>query len=326
MSKISIIIPCYNEEESLDSLHARLSGVIGAWPEDVEIVFVDDGSRDGTWEKMKHFHELDGRWKAVRLSRNFGHQAAVSAGLDSASGDAVIVIDGDLQDPPEILHRFIEKWREGYEVVYAVRKKRKESFIKRFFYNLFYRILFVITDKRIPRESGDFGLMDRRVVDLIKNMPEHNRFIRGLRAWVGFRQIGLEYERDKRHAGETHYPLRKLVKLAVDGIFSFSFAPLRMVTWLGLTITAASFLGVIFILLQRIFVSQFAWIGLAPLHGFAPVAISILFMGGVQLICLGIIGEYVARIYDETKNRPSWIGSERLGLPAAKNTGISEKE
>jgi polyisoprenyl-phosphate glycosyltransferase len=317
MNKISIIIPCYNEEESLDTLHARLSGVIASWREGVEIVLVDDGSRDATWMKMRQFHEKDRRWKAVRLSRNFGHQAAVSAGLNSATGDAVIVMDGDLQDPPEILHQFIEKWREGYEVVYAVRMKRKESFIKRFFYNSFYRVLAVLTDNLIPRESGDFGLMDRRVADLIKSMPEHNRFIRGMRAWVGFRQIGLEYERDKRFAGETHYPLKKLVKLAVDGIFSFSFAPLRIVTWLGLVITAVSFLGIIFTMLQRVFSRQFAQVGLAPVHGFGAVAVAILFMGGIQLICLGIIGEYVARIYDETKNRPSWIESERLGLPAA---------
>lgn len=314
MNKISIIIPCCNEEESLDILHARLTDVIGAWREEVEIILVDDGSRDNTWMKMRRLHETDSRWKAVRLSRNFGHQAAVSAGLNSASGDAVIVIDADLQDPPEILHEFIEKWREGYEVVYAVRMKRKESFIKRFFYNSFYKILSALTDNRIPGESGDFCLMDRRVVDLIKNMPEHNRFIRGMRAWVGFRQTGLEYERDKRQAGRTKYTLKKLVKLAVDGIFSFSTAPLRMVTWLGITVSIASLLGAIFILLQRIFSPQFARIGLPPASGAAAIVISIFFMGGVQLICLGIIGEYIGRIYDEAKNRPAWVESERLGL------------
>lgn len=317
MNRISIIIPCCNEEESLDILHARLTDVIGAWREEVEIILVDDGSRDNTWMKMRRLHETDSRWKAVRLSRNFGHQAAVSAGLNSASGDAVIVIDADLQDPPEILHEFIEKWREGYEVVYAVRKKRKESFIKRFFYNSFYKILSALTDNRIPGESGDFSLMDRRVVDLIKNMPEHNRFIRGMRAWVGFRQTGLEYERDKRRAGRTKYTIKKLVKLAVDGIFSFSTAPLRMAAWLGITVSIASFLGAIFILLQRIFSPQFARIGLPPASGAAAIVISIFFMGGVQLICLGIIGEYIGRIYDEAKNRPAWIESERLGLPDA---------
>jgi dolichol-phosphate mannosyltransferase len=252
----------------------------------------------------------------VRFSRNFGHQTAVSAGIARAGGAALIVMDADLQDPPEELHRFLAKWREGYDVVYGLRRKRKEGPLKRLCYHLFYRILAGTASQPIPTDSGDFCLMDRKVVDLLNAMPERNRFVRGLRAWVGFRQIGIEYARDARQAGEPKYTLTKLVRLAVDGLLSFSTVPLRLATYLGLVVSAIAFLGAVFTLVQRLFADWFARIGLAPVPGFATIVIAILFLGGVQLICLGIMGEYIGRIYDEVKGRPSWIVRQTLGLPS----------
>ncbi|OHB80661.1 MAG: glycosyl transferase [Planctomycetes bacterium RBG_16_64_12] len=314
---ISIVVPCYNEKEVLDELYQRLSRAAESWEEPFEVIVVDDGSDEETWQRIEAVHRRDPRWKAVRFSRNFGHQTAVSAGIARAAGRAVIVLDADLQDPPEELHRFLAKWREGYEVVYGLRRKRKEGPLKRLCYHLFYRILAGTASQPIPADSGDFCLMDRRVVDLLNAMPERNRFVRGLRAWVGFRQIGVEYPRDARRAGKPKYTLSKLIRLAVDGLFSFSTVPLRLATYLGLAVSTIAFLGAVFTLVQRLFADWFDSIGLGPVPGFATIVIAILFLGGVQLICLGIMGEYIGRIYDEVKGRPSWIVRQTLGWESA---------
>jgi len=227
---ISVVVPCYNEEAVLPELRERLTAAAEAWDDTYEIIAVDDGSRDRTFELLAEYHASDPRWKAIRFARNFGHQTAVSAGICHAAGDCVIVIDADLQDPPEQLHRFIAKWREGYEVVYGVRRKRKEGVLKRACYKMFYRLLGRCAQIEIPHDAGDFCAMDRAVVDLLNAMPERNRFVRGLRSWIGFRQVGLEYERDARAAGKTKYTPAKLVRLALDGLVSFSAAPLRLAT------------------------------------------------------------------------------------------------
>ena len=311
---ISLLIPCHNESPVLEALFARVSRAAQAAGEDYEVLLVDDGSTDDSWERIRALHVRDPRWKAIRLARNFGHQAAVTAALRHARGDAVMILDADLQDPPEELARFLAKWREGYEVVYAIRRKRKEGVLLRACYALFYRGLGRLADISIPHDSGDFCLIDRKVVDVINAMPEHNRFVRGLRAWAGHRQIGLPYERAARAAGEASYTVGKLLRLAVDGVFSFSIAPLRLATWLGLAASAFALAAAVFTLFQRIFVDYFRSIGNALPPGFATTIIAIFFLGGVQLICLGVIGEYIGRIYEEVKNRPLWVEMERLGL------------
>ncbi len=316
---ISVVVPCYNEYAVLEDLYARLTAAAESWDEPFEVIVVDDGSNTETWNRLSEIHERDGRWRLVRFSRNFGHQTAVSAGLSYASGEAVLVIDADLQDPPEILHEFLAKWREGYEVVYGVRCNRKEGFLKRACYSAFYRILASLSDVSIPLDAGDFCLMDRRVVDLLCSFPEQNRFVRGLRAWTGFRQVGLLYNRQARAAGEPQYNFRRLVKLAVDGVFSFSTAPLRFVTRLGFLISTLAMAGTLFSLVQRVFADAFAQVGLRPVPGFATIVISLLFLGGIQLICLGVIGEYVGRIYEQVKQRPLWIVRETCGLDDAES-------
>jgi dolichol-phosphate mannosyltransferase len=315
MPKISVIAPCYNEEAVLPKLFARLDAVTATWGMDYEIICIDDGSRDRTWELLKNKNAADARWRCLSFARNFGHQTAVSAGLFYATGDAIVVIDADLQDPPEEIVRFFEKWRQGYEVVYGVRQKRKESIFKRFCYWFFYRLMAGIAAFDVPLDSGDFCLMDRRVVDTIKFMPERNRFVRGLRAWAGFKQIGIAYERQTRAGGEPKYNFRKLFQLAWDGLFSFSTVPLVLVTYLGLFISTIAGLGAIFTLAQKLFSGWFQKIGLAPVPGFATIVISVLFLGGVQLLCLGILGEYIGRIYEEVKRRPMWVVREQCGIP-----------
>jgi glycosyltransferase involved in cell wall biosynthesis len=314
MQKISVIVPCFNEEAVLPKLFERMSAVAPGWGMDYEVICVDDGSRDQTWELLKAQNQKDTRWRCLCFARNFGHQAAVSAGLYHSTGDVVAVMDADLQDPPEELARFLGKWQEGYEVVYAIRQKRKEGWAKRLGYWVFYRLLARLVAFEIPLDSGDFCLMSRRVVEVINAMPERSRFVRGLRAWTGFRQTGMAFERATRAAGEPKYNFRKLFKLAMDGLFSFSAVPLRMATYLGLWVSGFAFTGVVFTLVQKIFAEQFARIGLAPSPGFPTIVISVLFLGGVQLICLGILGEYIGRIYDEVKGRPPWIIRDSTGL------------
>lgn len=318
---ISLVVPCYNEQAVLPQLFARVTAAAETWGLPWEVVCVDDGSRDSTWDLLAAQHGRDPRWRAVRFARNFGHQIAVSAGLYHATGAAVIVIDADLQDPPEEIHRFIARWREGYDVVYAIRQRRKEGWLKRLGYWSFYRLLDRLVSFQIPLDSGDFCLMDRRVVDTLNAMPERKRFVRGLRAWSGFRQAGVAYERHARAAGEVKYTLRKLIGLALDGILSFSTVPLRLAALLGLLVASFSLLGILFTLAQRLFRDFFAQLGLAPVPGFATIVIAILFLGGVQLICLGILGEYLGRVYEEVKRRPLWTIADTAGvaprIPAA---------
>jgi dolichol-phosphate mannosyltransferase len=314
MATISLIIPCFNEAAVLPQLFARLSAVATTWNADYEIICVDDGSQDHTWEMLKAQHALDPRWRCMRVSRNFGQQTAVSAGLHFATGEAAIILDADLQDPPEEIARLLTKWREGYEVVFATRKQRRDGWLKRSLAWGFYRLLEKMTPLPMARDAGDFCLLDKKVVAVLNALPERSRYLRGLRTWCGFRQTSVEFDRPERAAGVPQYTLQKSFKLAMDGLFSFSAAPLRLATFLGLWVSAFAFFGVLFTLAQKIFAAEFAKIGLAPGAGFPTIVISILFLGGVQLICLGILGEYIGRIYEEVKGRPLWILRDSAGL------------
>ncbi|MFT4733227.1 MAG: glycosyltransferase involved in cell wall biosynthesis [Algoriphagus sp.] len=308
---ISIVIPIYNEEENLQNLYSRLTAAAPSWNEDYELVLVDDGSDDGSLERMKGFAKSDTRVRIVKLSRNFGHQPAISAGIQEAKGDAVVIMDGDLQDPPEELYRFLEKWREGYQVVYAIRTKRKEGFFKRIAYSTFYRILAAISEIDIPLDSGDFCVMDRKVVNAIVNeMPEQIRFVRGLRAYAGFKQIGVKYERAERAAGEVKYTFKKLMELALDGLFGFSNVPLRLATYFGFVIAIPSFFIGIFFVLARIIGFKILGHTPAEIPGTTTLTVGMFFLGGVTLIILGILGEYIGRIYIEVKRRPFFVIDE----------------
>lgn len=311
---VSIVIPCFNEEEVLPLLFERLRAAAEQWDADYEVVLVDDGSTDATWALIEAQHEADERWRGVRLARNFGHQIALWTGLKHATGDLIAVLDADLQDPPEVLPRYFDKWAEGFDVVYAVRRKRKEGPLKRLAYFLYYRALALLSETKIPLDSGDFCVMDRRVLDAVLLTREQVPFIRGLRAWVGFRQCALEYERDRRAAGQVKYTLSKLVHLGINGIVSFSTRPLRLATYLGFAVSFTAFAGVVFTLIQRIFREQFAQFGMELPPGLATTVIAVLFLGGVQLLCLGILGEYVGRVFENVKGRPLVIVSERAGL------------
>ena len=312
--KISIVVPCFNEEAVLPILVERLTAAAPAWGGDYEIICVDDGSRDRTWSLLQAQFQRDPHWRGLSFARNFGHQTAVSAGLYYATGDAVVVIDADLQDPPEQVVRLLAKWREGFEVVFATRTQRQDPLIKRILAWGFYRLLQKLTPLPMARDAGDFCLLDKKVVAVINALPERSRYLRGLRTWCGFRQTSVEFERGERAAGVPQYTFRKSFKLAMDGLFSFSAAPLRLATYLGLWVSGFAFLGVLFTLAQKLFAHQFAKIGLEPGAGFPTIVISILFLGGVQLICLGILGEYIGRIYEEVKGRPLWIIRDSTGL------------
>lgn len=297
---LSVVIPVYEEEANLPVLYDRLTKVLAETEPDYEIIFIDDGSRDRSVSVMHDLAARDPHVIVVELSRNFGHQVAISAGLDYARGDAVIIMDADLQDPPEVLPQFIAKWREGHDVVYAIRAQRKEGWFKRTMYALFYRLLQRIASIDIPLDSGDFCIMDRRVVEILNGMPERNRFVRGIRSWVGLDQMGLEYERQSRYAGRVKYSYRRLVYLALDGLISFSFVPLRMITIVGFIVSAISILLAIGYTIQKLTA------GLNP-PGFATTVVAIFFLAGIQLITLGVIGEYVGRIFEEVKQRPLYI-------------------
>jgi dolichol-phosphate mannosyltransferase len=310
---ISIVIPIFNEQEILEQLYDRLESAAPLWKEEYEILLVDDGSSDNSLKIMRSFSKKNPHYRIIKLSRNFGHQPAISAGIKNAKGDAVIIMDGDLQDPPEELPRFLDKWREGYHVVYAIRTKRKEGLLKRIAYKAFYRLLARVSDIDIPIDSGDFCVMDRKVVDALNiQMPEKIRFVRGLRAFAGFKQIGVTYERAKRAGGEVKFTFRKLVKLAIDGIFDFSTFPLRLATYLGLIISIPSFLLGLFFIAHRIV--GFKILGYSPQDtpGMATLAVAMFFLGGVMLIMLGVIGEYLGRIYIEVKQRPFFIIEEEI--------------
>lgn len=325
-SKLSVVIPCYNEEAVLPMLFARLSAAAGQWGLEYEVILIDDGSTDGTWEQMQRIHQSDPRWKMLSLSRNFGHQIALWTGLCASTGRIVAVLDGDLQDPPEILPEFFKKWEEGYDVIYGVRKQRKESPLKRACYFLFYRLLSVLADVHIPLDTGDFCVMDKRVVRVLSRSPERRPFVRGLRAWAGFKQLALAYERQSRAAGEPKYTFVKLVKLALDGILSSSIQPLRIASYLGIAVSTLAFAGAVFTFLQRIFRDQFAAIGMRPVPGFATTVIAMLFLGGVQLLCLGILGEYLGRIYESVRGRPPTVVAETLGIVNPFDTGDRRDE
>jgi len=308
---ISIVIPIFNEEENLQNLYSRLTAAAPSWNEDYELVFVDDGSADKSLDIMKAFVKADSSVRIVKLSRNFGHQPAISAGIQEAKGDAVVIMDGDLQDPPEELHRFLEKWREGYQVVYAIRTKRKEGFFKRIAYSAFYRMLAAISEIDIPLDSGDFCVMDRKVVNaIVKEMPEQIRFVRGLRAYAGFKQVGVKYERAERAAGEVKYTFKKLMELALDGLFGFSNVPLRLATYFGFVIAIPSFFIGIFFVMARIIGFKILGHTPAEIPGTTTLTVGMFFLGGVTLIILGILGEYIGRIYIEVKRRPFFVIDE----------------
>lgn len=305
---LSVVVPCFNEAVVIRLTHERLIAVLGSSPDfDLEIIYVNDGSNDGTEEILFGLAEKDDRAGVVSFSRNFGHQPAVSAGLKYARGDVVAVIDADLQDPPEVILDMLAKWREGYEVVYGVRAKRKENRSKKFAYAAFYRLLRLLADVDLPLHSGDFSLMDRQVVDVLNALPEKNRFVRGLRAWSGFRQTGILYERPARVAGESKYSFSKLLRLAFDGIFNFSTAPLTLIFFAGVFTAFLSLLGSIFFALHRLL--GFKIFGYSPedVPGFTSIILALLFFSGVQLISLGTIGEYLGRIYQEVKMRPAFV-------------------
>lgn len=307
--KYSLILPVYNEEENIQPLYDRVTATMSAAKGDYELLFVDDGSHDLTYAKLGKLHESDKHVKVIRFSRNFGHQTAVTAGLKYAKGESVAILDADLQDPPEVLEKFFGKLDEGYNVVYAIREKRKESFFKKSAYSLFYRLLDSVAQIKIPLDSGDFCVMDRKVVDALNSLPERNRFVRGLRSWVGFKQIGISYERSARYAGESKYPLKKLLKLAFDGIFSFSYVPLQMMFYTGLFALLGAFGGSIWAIYQKFFTNHYN-----AVPGFATTIILVMFIGGLQLFSLGIVGEYMRRMYDEIKQRPQYIIDETMGV------------
>jgi len=301
----SIVAPIFNEQESLPVLYQRVSEVMDSTGEPWELVLVDDGSQDTSAEIIRSLAEQDPRIRPVLLARNFGHQIAVTAGLDFTRGEAVVIIDADLQDPPEVILDLIEKWREGYEVVYAVRETREgETFFKLWTARMFYRLINRITSMKIPVDTGDFRLMDRKVVNVMNQMREHHRFLRGMSVWVGFKQVGVKYQRAARYAGQTHYPLKKMMRLAVTAITGFSFFPLQVATYLGFVASGISIIVIPVVIVMRL-------IGNQAFLGQASTLIAVLFLGGVQLIFLGILGEYIGRIYDEVRNRPLYIVREK---------------
>lgn len=300
----SIIAPIFNEIDNLQELYRRVKEVMDSNGEPWEFILVDDGSSDGSTDKIRELAAKDKTIRPVIFARNFGHQVAITAGWDYARGDAVIIIDADLQDPPEVILDLAKKWKEGYEVVYAVRGEREgESVFKLWTASIFYRLIYRITDVKIPVDTGDFRLMDRKVVNVLKQMKERHRFPRGMSAWVGFKQIGVSYKRAARHAGVTKYPFRKMLKLAVNAITGFSYFPLQVATFFGFLSAGIAILAIPIVVYMRIAGSQ-------AFFGQATTLIAVLFLGGVQLISLGILGEYIGRLYDEAKGRPLYIVRE----------------
>ena len=317
---ISIVVPCYNEEGVIAETHRRLLQVLNAQSGiDSEILYIDDGSRDQTWPILQTLPSSERvTIRALTLSRNFGHQLAVSAGIERAKGDAVVLIDADLQDPPEVLPEMIREWQSGYEVVYGVRTERDgESAFKRITAAMFYRLINRLSEVPIPVDTGDFRLMDRKVVDALMAMPEHDRFIRGMVSWLGFRQKALPYKRDARWAGETKYPLSKMVKFALTAISSFSTSPLKIASWVGFASSGAAVLGMLYVLGLRMFTST--WV-----EGWTALMLAVLFIGGIQLLVLGIMGEYIGRIYGEAKRRPLFLIREERVQNALGAAAIDE--
>jgi dolichol-phosphate mannosyltransferase len=303
---LSIVVPVFNETEVIQHFYERATAVGENLDLEYELVFVDDGSRDDTYTKLQALARFDSRVRVLHFSRNFGHQVAITAGLDRARGDCIVIIDSDLQDPPEVIPRMVAKWREGYDVVYGVRAKRAgETRFKLMTASLFYRTLSRLTSIEIPMDVGDFRLLSRRAADELRGMRETDRFVRGLVSWIGFRQTGVEYDRDQRLAGETKYPFRKMAKFAIDGITSFSTLPLKLATWLGYATSGFAFLYLLSVFVQK-------WMG-TTIQGWATIMVAVLFLGGVQLICIGIVGEYVGRIFTQIKARPIYIIADEIG-------------
>jgi polyisoprenyl-phosphate glycosyltransferase len=323
--RLSVAIALHNEEEVLRELVRRVAAVLDALPgEPHEVVLVDDGSTDATWELILEAAASDSRFVGVRLSRNFGHQAALSAALETVTGDLVVVMDGDLQDRPEVIPQFVAEYERGYDVVYAQRVRRKESRPLRASYHLFYRLMRTLSEVAVPVDSGDFALLSRRVVDHINQLPERHRYIRGLRTWVGFQQTGIPVERDARAGGKPSYTLGKLFRLAFDGVFAFSVAPLRAAWLFGALASAAASLYALYAIFQRLF------LGTSP-QGFTALIVAITFFAGVQLLFLGLIGEYLGRVYDEAKGRPHFVvtdtvyGGNALAKPTADAAAVEDR-
>jgi len=305
--KYSILLPIHNEQDNIPLLYSRLTAVMAGVTADYEMIFIDDRSSDNSFKLLEGLHAKDCRVKILKFTKNHGHQIAITSGLEHATGSAIVIMDADLQDPPELLPKFFEKHNEGYEIVYAQRERRiGESYFKRITAFLFYRVMKILTNIDMPVDVGDFRLIDRKVVDALNLMQERNKFLRGLIGWTGFKQVGISYQRDSRHAGTTNYTLRKMLKLAFDGIFSFSYAPLRLATAIGLIISVCSFILILWALIVRY------WEVSVP--GWASLMIVVSFIGGVQLLTLGIIGEYLGRIYDEVKARPLYLLEKKVGF------------
>lgn len=314
----SIVVPVYNEEEVIHETYRRLTEVMRSTKEAYELLFVNDGSRDRTAEIIKEYSEQDPAVVLLDFARNFGHQIAITAGMDYARGEAVVVIDADLQDPPELILEMIEKWKQGFDVVYAKRTKRKgETYFKKQTAAMFYRFLRAMTDIDIPLDTGDFRLLDRKVCNQMNSIQEKNRFVRGLVSWVGFKQIAVEYERDERLAGESKYPLKKMLKLSMDGITSFSYKPLKLASYAGVTLSGVGFIYLLVVLYLKLFTDS-------TITGWSSLIVIQLFFSGIILIILGMIGEYIGRIYDETKNRPLYIVREKYQLETRKEVSLRD--
>ncbi|MEH2238919.1 glycosyltransferase family 2 protein [Nostoc sp.] len=320
--KYSLIVPIYNEEEIIPELYRRLSAVMNRMDGPVELILINDGSRDRSLQLIRDLHQKDPRICYLSFARNFGHQIAVTAGLNFVRGQVIVILDADLQDPPELIPDMVEKWRQGYQVVYAQRTlRRKEGWFKRFTAYFFYRILKKLADVEIPTDTGDFCLMDRQIVDILNSMPERTRYIRGLRSWVGFQQTAIRFERNPRFAGEVKYTFSKSLALAINGLVSFSIVPLRLSTYLGLVAATVAIFMALLVLYWRLFVPH------SPLTGFTIILMAIFFLGSVQLVSVGILGEYVGRIYEEVKARPLYTLAEVGGFyyKSSNSTNNSDK-
>jgi polyisoprenyl-phosphate glycosyltransferase len=316
--ELSIVVPCYNEELNLDYLFERLTTVLDRLNLKYEIICVNDGSADNTLKRLVEYHHRNPTIKIVNFSRNFGKEIALSAGIDYTTGTAVVPIDADLQDPPELIEQLLAKWREGYDVVYAVRRSRKgESWLKRLTAGAFYRIISAMTNITIPQDTGDFRLLDRQVVEALKQLPERRRFMKGLFAWVGYRQTAIEYDRDPRYQGTTKWNYWKLWNFALEGITSFSFVPLKIWSYVGLVISLVSFVYASFLVIRTLIFG-------IDVPGYASIMVAVLFLGGVQMLSLGFIGEYLGRVYDEVKQRPLYLVRDCYGFDAQDSEKQSE--
>ncbi|MBN3887902.1 MULTISPECIES: glycosyltransferase family 2 protein [unclassified Nostoc] len=321
LPKYSFIVPIYNEEEIIPELYRRLSAVMNRMDGLVELILINDGSRDRSLQLLRDLHQKDSRICYLSFARNFGHQIAVTAGLNFVRGQVIVILDADLQDPPELIPDMVEKWRQGYQVVYAQRTQRlKEGWFKRFTAYSFYRILKKLADVEIPTDTGDFCLMDRQIVDILNSMPERTRYIRGLRSWVGFQQTAIQFERNPRFAGEVKYTFSKSLALAINGLVSFSIVPLRLSTYLGLLAATAAIFMALLVLYWRLFVPH------SPLTGFTIILMAIFFLGSVQLVSVGILGEYIGRIYEEVKARPLYTLAEVGGFDRKSSNSTSNSD